>query len=244
MKPQIVSNSWEGFNHRPEKIELLAKGKQYQDLSTICIVPSRGVIAAKVVQNWMSLITPMNNRFIRMFAVGMEVGEAYSSVIEQIVNHPELSKWRYILTLEDDVMIPPDGLLKLYESLEGGVDGKKYDVIGGLYFTKGAGGQPMIYGNPKDMPLSFRPQVPTPETVQPACGLGMGFNLFRMAIFKDKELPRPWFKTLQHYQPGIGSEVMTQDLYFYQNAGKLGYKFACDTRVRCGHYDIENDIVW
>ena len=33
----------------------------------------------------------------------------------------------------------------------------------------------------------------------------------------------------------------TQDLKLFENAGKLGYKFACDSRVKVGHYDIEND---
>jgi hypothetical protein len=237
--PQIVIEDYKGRHNSDQNVNnRLEKGKTYQDLSTICIVPTRGMIPAKVVQNWLGLMAPMNQKFMRMFVIGMEVGEAYTQAIEQILVHPDLKNWKYILTLEEDNMPPPDGLLKLYENID------KYDVVGGIYWTKGEGGQPMIYGNPKVMPKNFIPQIPLQDTIQEANGLGMGFNLFKIDIFKDSKLPKPFFKTLQQYNPGVGASCYTQDLYFYENAGKIGYKFACDTRIKVGHYDIQNDIVW
>jgi hypothetical protein len=239
MKPQIVIQDYNGYhNTNPNTQNRLIEGRGAEDLSTICIVPTRGIIAAKVVQNWMGMMMPMNQRFIRIFVIGMEVGEAYSQAIEQILANPELSKWKYIMTMEDDNMPPPDGIIKLYEGM------KKYDVVGGLYWTKGEGGQPMIYGQPRAVPKNFAPQVPLPECLQEANGLGMGFNMFKLDIFKNPNLPKPFFKTVQEYVPGQGMKQYTQDLYFYENAGKLGYRFACDTRIRVGHYDKENDIVW
>lgn len=240
MKPQIVFENYQGLhnNNLDASASRLEQYKSYRDLSTICIIPTRGMISAKVVQNWWGLMPPMNQKFIRVFMIGMEVGEAYTAAIEQILANPELSKWKYILTVEEDNMPPPDGLLKLYESMD------TYDVVGGLYWTKGEMGQPMIYGDPKSMPLTFIPQIPIPETVQECNGLGMGFNLFKMEIFKDPRVPKPFFKTLQEYTPGVGTRGYTQDLYFYENIHKLGYRVACDTRIKVGHYDVEHDIVW
>ena len=180
----------------------------------------------------------MNQKFVRFFVVGMEVGEAYSAAIEQILASPELSKWKFILTLEEDNLPPPDGLLKLYESID------RYDVVSGLYWTKGEGGQPMIYGNPKIEPLNFIPQLPETEAVQETNGLGMGFTLFKLDIFKDPKIPRPWFKTQQEVVPGQGARAYSQDLYFFENIRKLGYRVACDTRVKVGHYDFGMDVVW
>lgn len=239
-KPQIIVEDYTGRHNLnlDSSIQRLEKSKSYQDLSTICIIPTRGMVHAKVVQNWWALFAPMNQKFIRMFAIGMEVGAAYSNMIEGILADPNLSKWKYILTLEEDNMPPPDGLLKLYENMD------KYDAIGGLYWTKGELGQPMIYGDPKSIPLDFVPRLPIPETIQECNGLGMGFTLFKLDLFKDPKIPKPWFKTLQEYVPGVGARGYTQDLYFFENIHKLGYKVACDTRVRVGHYDAENDIVW
>ncbi len=72
----------------------------------------------------------------------------------------------------------------------------------------------------------------------------MGFNLFKIDMFKDPKISRPWFETKQEFIPDVGAKVYTQDLYFYENAGKAGYKFACDTRIKVGHYDIDTDVVW
>ena len=230
-----------GFHNKDLDVsgERLEKSKSYRDLSTIIICPTRGLIPARVVQSWMSLMRPMNQKVIGpIFASGMEVGNAYNAMIEGILANPGLSEFKYILTIEEDNMPPADGLLKLYESMD------KYDVVQGLYWTKGEGGQPMIYGSPSVVPKNFIPQKPIMGEVQGANGLGMGFNLFKLDIFKNPNLPKPWFRTIQEVVPGQGARAYTQDLYFYENAAKEGYKFACDNRVKVGHYDYQNDIIW
>lgn len=242
MKPQIVIDNPEGYGKHNSNLEAsrnrILQGNSYKDCSTICIIPSRGLMPTKVVQSWMNMVPLMNQKFVRVFVIGMEVGDAYNQAIEMVLANPELSKWKYILTLEDDNMPPPDGVVKLMENAE------KFDVIGGLYWTKGEGGQPMIYGNPKSIPLNFIPQPPLIDQVQECCGLGMGFTLFKLDVFKDKRVPKPWFKTCNEYKEGVGTKVYTQDLYFFENIHKLGYKVACDTRVKVGHYDFGGDIVW
>lgn len=214
----------------------LIRGNTYKDLSTICLIPTRGIITARVVQSWLALASPMNQKFTRIFLEKMEVGEAYNQGIEMILSHPELSKWKYVLTLEEDNCPPPDGLLKLCEGIQ------KFDAVGGLYWVKGEHGQPMIYGDPKVMPKNFVPQLPVADALQECNGLGMGFTLFRLDLFK--KVPKPWFKTLQEYTPQVGLRAATQDLYFFQEAAKVGGRFACDTRVRVGHWDQDNQIMW
>lgn len=214
----------------------LIKGQTYQNLSTVWVTPipeEPAMVPAKVVfQSWLNLMMPMNQPVYRLPIVGMEVGEAYNRAVEIILQDPMLSKARYMLTVEWDNLPPPDGLLRLYESI------KDYDVVSGLYWTKGDLGQPMIYGDPKVMPRNFVPQLPVPDAVQRCNGLGMGFTLFKLAMFK--KVPKPWFKTLQE----VGKGAATQDLYFFQNAAKEGFRFASDNRVRVGHLDIKDGTVW
>lgn len=246
MQAQIVVPDYSGKNNNfSQSIPRIEKSQTYKDLSTIIICPTRGQIPAKVVQSWMALMRPMNQKVIGpLFAIGMEVGEAYNSLIEMIISNPELSTWKYILTIEEDNMPPADGLMKLYEAIEGKVDGNKYDVVQGIYWTKGEQGQPMIYGDIHSIPKNFIPQLPIPDSVQPCNGLGMGFNLWRTSLFKDPGLRKPWFKTVSEVIEGKGPASYTQDLYFFEDAGKHGYKFACDTRVKVGHYDFSADIIW
>ena len=233
-----LDNSLEGIHnadldHARGRLE---RGSTYKDLSTICLIPTRGQISVKVVQSWMGLMTPMNQKFTRIFIEKMEVGDAYNHGVKLILDNPDLSKWKYILTMEEDNTPPPDGLLRLYESMNA------FDAVGGLYWTKGEGGQPMIYGNVKETPRTFVPQLPETDSLQECCGLGMGFTLFKLDMFK--KVPYPWFKTLQEFVPGQGTRMATQDLYFFQEAAKHGHRFACDTRCRVGHYDVNTETIW
>lgn len=229
-EPQIIISGDEGYHnaHPAETRKRLRAGKAYRDLSTVIVVPTRGVIPARAVENWMGLMTPMNQKVVRLFVAGMEVGDAYNAAITTILAHPELSKWKYVLTLEEDNLPPPDGLLKLYEHID------DYAAVGGLYWTKGEGGQPMIYGDTKGM-LNFIPQVPRVDTIQECRGLGMGFTLWKLDIFRT--LAAPWFRTLQEWTPETGGKSYTQDLYAFENIAKAGMKVACDTRVKVGHLD-------
>ncbi len=219
-----------------QTIDRLSRSQSYRDLSTVCILATRGLFPSKIIQSWFGLSTPMNQKFLRIFAEKREVADAYNESIELILNNTELSKWKYVLTLEEDNMPPPDGLLKLYENI------KKFDAVSGLYFVKGECGAAMIYGNPMEMPMNFIPQLPVPDQVVECNGIGMGFALFKLEMFK--KMPKPWFKTLQEFTPGQGMAAATQDLYFCQNAKKEGFRFAVDCRVRVGHYDHASDTIW
>ena len=239
MRKQELQDIFIGGRHNPNvehSRDRLIRGNTYKDLSTVCIVPVVGPIPWRVISSWWSLMTPMNQKFLRIGVEKMEVGEAYNAGVETVLNHPELSKWKYILTLEHDNCPPPDGLMRLYESME------KYDVVGGLYWTKGENGQPMCYGDPSVMPKNFIPQLPPVDSIKEYNGLGMGFNLFKIEMFK--KIPKPWFKTVQQYTPGQGVRLGTQDLYFYENAAKYGYRFACDGRVKVGHWDQNTETMW
>lgn len=229
-----------GVHNASDYANRLEKHKSYRDLSTIIVCPTRGLISARIVQNWQNMIRPMNQKIIGpIFMENMEVGEAYNQVIKMILENPDLSKFKFILTLEEDNAPPADGLLKLYESID------DFDAVGGLYWTKGETGQPMCYGDPKVMPLNFIPQIPEPDAITPCNGLGMGFTLFRLEMFRDKQLTYgEWFKTKQEVTPGGGVQLYTQDLWFFQRAREAGYKFACDARVKVGHYDVANQIMW
>lgn len=209
---------------------------QWKRQRIVVILPSAPVmIPCKVALSHWNIMFPPNNGVYRILALGVEVGEAYSQAIDMVLNS-DLNEWEYILTIEADNVPPADGVLRLVASMD---KHPEFNCIGGLYWTKGEGGVPQIWGDPKDPVLNFRPQVPIPETVQECCGTGMGFNLWRISMFKDKALRRPWFKTIAGAE-GVG----TQDLYFWSDARKHGHRCAVDTGVRVGHYDVNQDIVW
>ena len=210
--------------------------KSWKRQRIVVILPASQMISTKVALTHWNLAFPPNNAVARILAVGMEVGEAYSTAIEQVLAHPDLTQWEYILTIEHDNMPPSGGVLRLLEHMEAN---PKLDCIGGLYYTKGEGGMPQIWGDPKDSVLNFRPQLPDPAGgLVECCGTGMGFNLWRLNMFKDKKLRRPWFKT------DTKNGVTTQDLYFWMDGRKHGHRCAIACDVKVGHFSPETDTVW
>lgn len=238
MKPQLVSLDGGIHNRDLQKsTERLMRGGSWKKQRVIMLIPTTDSIPTKVYLSHCSLIFPPNQGAHRIAAVGMEVGEAYSNAIAEIIQHPEIGNWEYLLTMEHDNIPPQDGLLKLIERMEAHPE---FACIGGLYFTKGEGGVAQIWGDVKDPAPNYRPQVPDTNGGLVECyGTGMGFNLFRLKIFKDDRLRKPWFKTVAGRE-GVG----TQDLYFASDARKFGYRFAVDCSVRVGHYDQAADICW
>ncbi len=214
----------------------LIKGASWKRQRIVMIIPAGGSIPAKVYLSHINLVFPPNQGVIRILAQGMEVGDAYSQAIEQVLAHPDLKDWEYILTIEHDNCPPSDGVVRLIETME---EHPELSCVGGLYFTKGPDGVAQIWGDPKDSTLNFRPQPPREGQLVECCGTGMGFNLFRLSMFKDPKLRKPWFKT-----DVSGGGASTQDLFFWGDARKHGYRCAVDCRVRVGHFDQGSDIVW
>lgn len=222
-------------------------GSTYKDCSTVILVPEREPwFHKRWLESFQGLIAPMNAKRAVFFCIGDEVGQAYTNAIKNVLANPELAKWKYILTIESDNLCPPDAHIKLLESIEAG----PFDAVGGLYFTKGEINQPMCYGSAADyaakgvlefQPLDVRAAIQKSQIVE-CNGLGMGCTLFRMELFRSSE--PPWFKTLNEYEPGVGSKVMTQDLYAFERWKRMGRRFACDTRVKVGHMDFATGEVY
>lgn len=235
MKPQLI----EAGRHNAELAKSTARiiqGGSWKKQRVVMLIPAGASIPTKVYLSHCALIFPPNQAAHRMAAIGMEVGDAYSNAIEQIIAHPDLGQWEYLLTMEHDNVPPVDGLLKLIARME---QHPEYACIGGLYWTKGETGVPQIWGDPKDPVMNFRPQAPVPGQLVECVGTGMGFNLWRMKMFHDARLRKPWFKTVAD-KTGVG----TQDLHAWSDFRKYGYRCAIDCDVLVGHYDSVNDQMW
>ena len=234
---QIVSYDFGRHNADLDKSALrVMQGATWKKQRIVVLIPSASTIAAKVALSHWNMIFPPNQAVHRMLCLGMEVGDAYSQAIEAILAHPDLSQWEYILTVEHDNAPPSDGILKLIAQMEANPE---YAAISGGYWTKGEGGVFQAWGDISDSVQNFRPQAPRPGKLMECYGIGMGFALWRLSMFKDTKLRKPWFKTQASAQ-GVG----TQDLFFWGDARKHGYRCAVDCDVLVGHYDLSTDIMW
>jgi hypothetical protein len=226
-------------------------GSTYKDSSTVIIVPTRGklsdaTLSPKFTSALYSMIAPMNQKRAILFSCGNEVGHAYNELIKSILDNPELSKWKYVMTIEDDNLVPMDAHVRLLESIDAG----PFDAVSGIYFTKGQIQRPMAYGDPQVYartgvldfkPLDIRTHLAGGH-IMPVNGIAMGCALWRMDLYR--QIPAPWYCTVADVVEGKGPMGFTQDLYFCKNAVERGKKFAVDLRVRVGHLDMGSGIVY
>jgi len=238
MNPALVIQDFGGVHNGDlgKTRARLMKGGSWRRQRIVVILPADAMIPAKVALSHWNLIFPPNNGVCRILAQGMEVGHAYSSAIENVLNHPDLKDWEWILTLEHDNAPPQDGVLKLIEAMEAHPE---LAWISGAYYTKGEGGVLQAWGDAGDGTTNYRPQPPDLNGgIVECCGTGMGMALFRMSMFKDTRLRRPWFVTQTE------GGCSTQDLYFASDARKYGYRCAVHCGVRVGHWEESSQTMW
>jgi hypothetical protein len=236
--PEGLHNATEYSQH--EWFDRVERGDSYKDRSLLMVFPAYKPVAPAVWASWLSLLTPANHRVYRYLLYNYEVGQGYERAVEVVLNDPVLSKFEYLLTLEADNVIPSMAVLQLFED----ADKADVDVLGAMYWGKGAGGVPMAYGRFGDVPHNFRPFVPPANSVTRVNGCGMGCTLFKLDLFR--KVSRPWFKTHQEWTPNVGMEtLLTQDLWFMKKAAaEAGAKVAVTTNVLVGHLDEATGITW
>lgn len=233
---KLVTLDYGRHNHDIEaSYKRILAGASWKNQRCVAIVPTSTKIYSEAALAIWGIMWPPNQPVVRMLAVGFEVGEAYSNAITEVIEHPEMRDWEYIITLEHDNIMPPDAILKLIKRLE---ENEWLAAVSGLYWTKGMGGIPQIWGDPSDPVLNWRPCEPVEGKLIECNAIGMGCAVWRLPMFRDEKLRRPWFKTLAD-----GQDACTQDIYFSQDAKKYGYRFAVDCDVCVGHLDADG-IIW
>jgi hypothetical protein len=194
--------------------------------------------------------------YLNATAIGFNIDDAYNTIVRQAI----VSDVEWLMFIEDDVLVPPNLLLRLSEYMEEG----KTPIISGLYYSKGNPSEPLIFrgrgtGVYKDWKRGDKVWCD---------GVPFGCLLIHMSIFrylwsnsaeytlpngqktrKVIETPREIFydpQTLAYHM-----KMGTQDLYWcdrlikedvfaktgWDSYANLKYPFLCDTNIFCEHID-------
>lgn len=219
-------------NLEQHRVRLLKQGF-WKDQSTICITTTKGSVEVEVFVSWFAMRVPMNQRLGRTFIRANSTAAGYNELVKDALEDEHA--WTNILFLEDDVIVPPETLVKLITALE--VTGAA--AAGALCWTRQENGVPMLMGNPLDPLTKMLPQVPQDGGYMPVSGIHLGCTMVRAAVFRDKRWgKRPWFfEGEPPSEIGIDAKNMTADMAFFTGCGQLGYRVVCDTSLEVGHHD-------
>jgi len=165
---------------------------------------------------------------------GMEVDQARNTIAQEALKRDA----KYLLFIDDDVVPPSDGLLKLIDILE-----KDPNVIAvtGDYLLKDT----PLYSihtqlDPKTGLVTdlVRLSGKTPELFESNWLIGLGFCLIDCRVFKQARFP--WF--LCHAK---GKETdINEDAHFTETCFQNGFRVLVDRSVKCLHLDYGKKIVF
>ena len=171
----------------PARVDEFTRRQLYRDQSCVMVLPILGdQVPARVHDALMNMARLPNQKFMNLVINGMEVSAAYDRAVSMILENPGTANWKWLLCVEQDNLPPVDG----FSTLVTYASENDYDVLGGLYWTKGIGGVPQIWGDITDEEENYRPQPPDPFGKVVDCwGTGMGFTLFNLDLFRNMPAP-------------------------------------------------------
>jgi len=241
-----TKNAVEKLREAGIDVNEIIRGNTYRDSSTVVVVPTLSSVPTKVVHSWLAMQKPLNAKWSWFFVDGDEVSVAYNRTVETILTHEVFSKFKYILTLEADNIIPQMASILLLNAMHE----NDYDAVAGLYHMKSPIQVSLAFGREgerdDDGRLSMQPIDLTDDILNnrivPVNGVPMGCTLWKMELFRDMEAP--WFKTQTRLHKDGIMEIQTQDLYFCSAAREKGKRFAVDCRVKVGHLDVTTGEIY
>lgn len=194
----------------------------------VIAVPSRGSCRVEWASTLKMLEPPVNYSWALRFITGEQVDDARNG---SVLDARELGA-KYLMFIDDDTLIPNQGLRRLVYLMEQHPD---WDLLSGVYVTKTDPPQTLIFTEGSPGPAwdwKFNSQFPI-------TGCGMGCCLIRMDAF-DK-VPEPWFKFVRTPE-GKNSSEEGEDLYFCRKLEEAGGTLMADGGLLCGHINPKGEI--
>lgn len=170
---------------------------------------------------------PVNYSWSLHFVTGREVHDARNDCVLDA----KRMKAKYLMFIDDDTLIPTQGLRRLVYLME---QHPEWDLLSGVYVTKSNPPQVLIF---KDGPgPSWDWEF---DTQFPITGCGLGCCLIRMDAF-DK-VPEPWFDWIEGGD-GLNRFSEGEDLYFCRKLEEAGGTLMADGGLLCGHINKDGEV--
>lgn len=222
-----VGSSRTDIAYDPENIEI----------GVVLGLPTRGRVRAEWAIMYRSLQGPVNGSMTTKTVLNAPVAQARQAIAEWAIDN----KVQYLFFLDDDVLVPNNGLRRLIYQLDNNPD---WDLITGVYVTKTDTEkvppeypEPLVFGGKQGRPGAFWDWKLDERF--PIWGCGMGCALIRVSAIAKLEPP---YFSWEESVDGLDSHGEGEDMYFCRKLTENGSTLMCDGGLLCGHIDNKGDI--
>lgn len=192
----------------------------------ICM-PLYGSIPASFFINFINRIHELyNNGKSYEVQIFMKQGQPVDYVRNELVRMALVNEADYIMFIDSDILLPQRSIDDLIEM--------NVDIASGLYFSKGKPFLP-VARIARDNKHFYLEDFEF-NRIMEIDGVGLGCTLIKTEVFK--KIKPPWFKfEWTEWQGQIDQKA--EDLYFFDECKKVGYKIWLNTGIVCNHYGTE-----
>jgi hypothetical protein len=234
-------------------VESNGKQKKLRARYIVRATPTLGAVSIWWTKAVEDILWPMN--YIKgvdyqVDSNGGEVAEMRNKIVARVLGFEDDRKeMAAIFWVDDDVIVTRGALMQLMSHDK--------PMVSGVYFTKLPGklSEPLIFPNKGGGTDRFVPAPSDEERSYEVWGHGMGLTLVKADVYRrmrdelklplDKYGNPEWYRTTGRaeditVEDGVIGANGTEDLFFCENAAKLGYKplIDCSKHAFGFHYDL------
>ena len=264
LRPVVRLPKGSGYSHVHELSQTYFTGTYTHRV--LIGIPTLGTVRIEWHNAVNGLVVPVNWSNSMQTPIGFPVDDAQNVIAFEALS----KKFEWLFLLEDDVIPPPDLLVKLERYMTDG----SYPIVSGLYPLKSTFAMPFIFrGRGNGCFTGFK----TGDKVW-ADGVPTGCVLIHMSLIREMakvaevyslranasvaHVPRIFHTPRQVFSdPGLASYqklIGTSDLFFcdqlrehgilkkagWKDIAKKTYPYLVDTSINCGHIDRNSGVVY
>ena len=188
-----------------------------------------GTIHAKTATSLISALDTLKSNGGIDYKVTMIIGGDKPHGMNRMVREALEEDFDVMMSIDNDMVFPPDGIMKLLENDK--------DIVGANYAVRGNGVEGRVpecvikLHNEKGEKISTTIDQ-LPKTVFKCAGLGNGFTMYKTELFK--KMSAPWFANVEDAEGNWG----TEDSLFHEAAIKAGFEVWCNPTIEMAHLGI------
>ena len=220
-----TSENAESLAKAAEEDEIVKKYFEHKVRKILVVAPHRARDDGNVT-NFYKMQTPAGFTCSLAEPCGYSVPDAQNYAVKKALDEG----YDYVFFVEDDNLIPKNGLVQLMSH--------KADVAAGFYYRKylpleSAGMHYTENGEPCSIE-NFK----IGDIIHNTLVIPMGCTLIKTDVFRRMEFP--------YYKEVVVKDrpALTSDTYFCEKARELGIDLITDTGVQCLHIDRTNGIIY
>lgn len=191
-------------------------------------IPTQEIARAAVFYDYLELLEkPDGVEMATARAHGQSPAKNRNLIIQQAID----GGMDYIFFVDDDCILPPDTLKKLYA--------RNVDCVTGLYSMRNYPHRPIIFDVAMDNGACAWHDLDDNETgLVEVVATGMGALLTKIDVFKKIQVTERYWVTLGELE----SDHWCDDLSFFKRVRKAGIKIHCDLNAPVGH--VSKATIW